>query len=176
MKCLCATLSMLLLLTLPLVAQILPPSTINPIIDGSVGASEYLQVIPLKDMRLGYALSNNGKLLHFALEAPTSGWVSVGLDSKRMNGAHFIIGYDAMSTQVINEETGRGRSHSPSTVNILVESKIKELGGKTTLEFSVPASLYESGSELNIIVSYGNQDNIRSKHSRYDSHTIKFQQ
>lgn len=175
MKYLFITLSILLLVTSPVAAQILPPSTTNPTVDGSIEEGEYPQVIQLKNMNFSYALSKDTKVLYFALEAPTSGWVSVGLDSSRMNGAHFIIGYDAISSQLINEETGRGRSHSPSTTKILIASKIREVSGKTTLEFSVPASLYDSGKDLDVIVSYGNQDNIRSKHSRYDRHTIKFQ-
>ena len=175
MKYGCITLSILLLLIVPLAAQILTPSPINPTIDGSIGVGEYSQVIQLNNMRFSYALSNNTKILYFVLEAPTSGWVSIGLDSNRMNGAHFIIGYDAISTQVINEESGRGRSHSPSSEKILLESKIREVGGKTTLEFSIPSSLYEAKKELDLIVSYGSQDNVRSKHTRYDRHTITFQ-
>ncbi|MDD3929982.1 MAG: DOMON domain-containing protein [Sphaerochaeta sp.] len=162
-------------LALPLAAQILPSSPVDPVIDGSFGATEYPQVVQLKDMRLGYALSRNGQSLHFILEAPATGWVSVGLGSNRMHGAHMIIGYDALSSQVISEETGRGHGHSPSSTKLLIQSTIKESGGKTTLEFSLPASTYSSGKELPLIVAYGTQDNLRSKHKRYDSHTIAFQ-
>ena len=165
----------LVFLALPLAAQILPSAPVDPVIDGSFGATEYPQVVQLKDMRLGYALSRNGQSLHFILEAPTTGWVSVGLVSNRMHGAHIIIGYDALSSQVISEETGRGHGHSPSSTKLLSQSAIKESGGKTTLEFSLPASNYSSGRDLRLIVAYGTQDNLRSKHLRYDSHTIAFQ-
>ena len=164
----------ILLATFPLIAQIIPSAPVDPFVDGSLGANEYPIIQQLRDMRLGYALSKDSQTLIFALEAPTTGWVSVGLGSNRMNGAHMIIGFDAISNQVISEETGRGHSHKPSSTNILTKSMIKEDKGKTTLEFSVPASLYTSGRNLRLIVAYGSQDNLSSKHSRHDSHTITF--
>ncbi len=170
------TISMILaLFAFPLFAQIIPSSPTDPSVDGLFGTTEYPQVVQLKDMRLGYALSRNGQNLHIILEAPTTGWVSVGLGSNRMNGAHMIIGYDALSSQVISEETGRGHGHSPSSTKLLVQSTIKESGGKTNLEFSLPASTYSSGNELRLIVAYGTKDDLRSKHKRYDSYTIAFQ-
>ncbi len=163
-----------LLFSLPLAAQIFPSSQTNPVVDGSFGTNEYPEIVQLKDLRLGYAQSRDSRNLHFILEAPTTGWVSVGLGSNRMHGAHIIIGYDAVSSQIISEETGRGHSHSPSSSKILVQSKIKEAGGKTTLEFTIPASEFDSGRNLRLIVAYGNQDNLRSKHVTYASHTITF--
>ncbi len=163
-----------MLFSLPLTAQIFPSSPVNPVVDGSFGTNEYPEVVQLKGMRLGYAQSRDSSNLYYVLEAPTRGWVAVGLGSNRMHGAHFIIGYDAISSQVISEETGLGRSHSQSSSKILVQSKIKETGGKTTLEFTVPASEFDSGRNLRLIIAYGNQDNLRSKHVSYDSHTIRF--
>ena len=163
-----------LLFSLPLAAQIFPTSPSNPVVDGSFGTNEYPEIVQLKDMRLGYAQSRDSSNLHFILEAPTTGWVSVGLGSNRMHGAYIIIGYDAITSQVISEETGRGHGHSPSSSKILVQSKIKEAGAKTTLEFTVPASQFDSGRNLRLIVAYGNRDNLRSKHVTYDSHTINF--
>lgn len=157
-----------------LFAQFIPSSPTDPVIDGIFSPGEYASEIPLRDMRLGYALSNNQQEIYFVLEAPTNGWVSIGLGSNRMNGAHMIMGYDDLTNKVIVEETGRGRSHSPASTPILLRSAIAQTGAKTTLEFSVPASLYASGRELSLIVAYGNQNNIRSRHARHSNHTIRF--
>lgn len=175
MKHLIIALFILVSTTFPLTAQIFPSAANDPIVDGVFGAQEYPRVVELKGMKLGYALSRNSQIMHFALEAPTTGWVSIGLGSNRMHGAHIIIGYDAITSQVISEETGRGHSHSPSSRKIVLQSTIKEVAGKTTLEFSIPASNYNSGRELRLIVAYGTQDDLRSKHIAYDSHVITFQ-
>jgi hypothetical protein len=57
---------------------------------------------------------------------------------------------------------------------MLVQSKIKETGGRTTMEFTVPASQFDSLRNLSLIAAYGSKDDLRSKHVSYDSHTISF--
>ncbi|NLE16156.1 MAG: hypothetical protein GX626_09840 [Spirochaetales bacterium] len=168
------TILMLAALALPLAAQILPSTSVDPKIDGIFQDQEYAVVQELRGMKFGYALSRDGQTLHFALQAPTTGWVSIGLGSNRMQGAHIVIGFDALASQSISEETGRGHSHSPSRDKIVKQQAIKESGSVTTLEFSVPASLYAGGRELRTILAYGTQDDLRSKHTVYASHTIAF--
>ncbi len=163
-----------LLITLPLAAQIIPSAPQDPQVDGLFGNQEYPVVQQLRGMTFGYALSSDGKTLYFALQAPTKGWVSIGLGSNRMQGAHMIIGFDDLSSQTISEETGRGHSHSPSKDKIVTQQAIRESGNLTTLEFSVPASLYAGARELRTILAYGTRDDLRSKHTAYASHTIPF--
>lgn len=168
------TIVLLIALTLPLTAQIVPSASVDPKVDGIFSNQEYPVVEQLRGMTMGYALSGDGQTLHFALQAPTKGWVSIGLGSNRMQGAHIVIGFDALTSQTISEETGRGHSHSPSRDKIVKQQAIKESGNTTTLEFSVSAFLYSGGSELRMILAYGTRDDLRSKHSTYASHTIPF--
>lgn len=169
-----AVLILLVLSTLPLAAGILPFSQKDPAVDGIFGINEYPMEVQLNNMRIGYALSRDSRHLYFIQDAPTTGWVSIGLGSNRMHGAHIIIGFDAISNQVIREDTGRGHGHSQSQRQMLVQSKIKETGGRTTMEFTVPASQFDSLRNLSLIAAYGSKDDLRSKHVSYDSHTISF--
>lgn len=163
-------------LSLPLGAQFISSAPVDPKVDGVITTTEYPNSQELQGMKLGYALSVDAQTLYFALQAPTKGWVSVGLGSNRMQGAHMIIGFDALTSQTISEETGRGHSHSPSNQKIVKQQAIRESGSSTTLEFSVPASLYSSGRELKLILAYGTLDDLKSKHKQYASYTIAFNQ
>ena len=161
-------------LALPLTAQIISSSPIDPKVDGVFGSQEYSNTQELQGMKLGYTLSNDGNTLYFALRAPAKGWVSVGLGTKRMHLSHMVMGFDALTSQTISEETGRGHSHSPSKDKVVKMSIIKESGNETTLEFSIPSALYANGSELPLILAYGTKDDLRSKHSKYASYTITY--
>lgn len=165
---------LLLALSLPMTAQIISSASVDPKVDGVFGSQEYPTMQELKGMKLGYALSNDGNTLYFALQAPTNGWVSVGLGSKKMQGAHIVMGFDALTSQTISEETGKGHKINPSKDKIVKLQAVKESGDETTLEFSVPSSLYASGGELPLIIAYGKKDNLSSKHSKYASYTIAY--
>lgn len=164
----------LLLVVLPVSAAIISTSPVDPILDGILKEQEYSNVQIIRGMKLGYTLSRDEQTLHFTIEAPTKGWVSIGLGSNRMQGAHMIIGFDGANGQVISEETGRGHTHSASRDKIAKQHIVKESGNTTTLEFSVPSSLYSKDRELRIILAYGSADNLTSKHVAYGNFTISF--
>lgn len=148
-------------------SQVIPAGNAAPVADGILNAAEYPQLDTYQDMRLGRAVSKDGKTLYFALEAPTPGWVAIGLGSSRMDGAYMILGYDDGKIAPVSEQTGRGHSHQPNTTNKLITSAIKETSGKTVLEFSLPASVYAGTTSLNMLLAYGKQDNFTSMHQRF---------
>jgi len=148
-------------------SQVIPAGSAVPVTDGILKQSEYPQLDTYQDMRLGQAVSTDGKTLYFALEAPTSGWVALGLGANRMDGAYLILGYDDGKNAVVSEETGRGHSHQPNAVKKLLTSAVKETSGKTVLEFSLPASDYAGISSLKMLLAYGKQDNFTSIHQRF---------
>lgn len=151
----------------PLAAQGVAPSPKTPAADGTVSPGEYSYTSAQKDMTVHLSLSPDGRTLYAALEAPTTGWVSVGLGSLRMDGAFMVLGYDAAGTAAVSEETGSGRRHTPNPARILTAQAVRETAGKTVLEFALPAAPHAAGSSLKLILAYGRRDDFTSIHARY---------
>ncbi len=148
-------------------AQVLSPTSNAPSADGLVRDGEYSFRGTYRDMTLHLSLSRDGSVLYVALEAPTPGWVAAGLGSLRMDGAFMVMAYDEAGKKVVSEETGSGRRHSPNPVRKLASQAVLESGGRTTLEFSLPAAAYISGGSLRMILAYGRRDDLSSMHARY---------
>jgi len=150
-------------------AQELRPSSAIPTADGVVNPGEYSMTTDRNGMRLGLSLSADGSTLYAAIEAPTTGWVSVGLGSLKMNGAFMVLAYDNAGEAFVSEETGAGYGHKPNTVKRLSASAVKEAGASTTLEFAVPAAGLADARTVKLILAYGKKDDRSSKHSKYAS-------
>lgn len=148
-------------------AQVLKPGSLVPVADGQVRANEYSLKATYSGMNLSASLSEDGNTLYVALEAPTKGWVSIGLGSLRMDGTFMVLGYDAAGKPFISENTGKGHSHKPNAFNILTAGAVKEEGEATVLEFAVGARKFISDKTLKLIIGYGTKDNFTSKHKRY---------
>ena len=148
-------------------SQVIPAGSAAPVSDGILKPSEYIQIDTYQDMRLGRSVSTDGKTLYFAVEAPTSGWVALGLGANRMDGAFMILSYDDGKNAVVSEQTGRGHSHQSNASNKLLTRIVKETSGKTVLEFSLPSSDYTGITSLKMLLAYGSQDNFTSMHQRF---------
>ncbi len=113
------------------------------------------------------------------LEAPTTGWISVGFDpSKKMKDANFIIGsVDKNGTAMIQDNFGTGPiSHKPDEklggVDNITNKFGEEKDGKTTLKFSIPLDSKDkfdvalnTGKHIVILASSKN-DRLTSKHNK----------
>ena len=153
----------------PLAAQSLEPSGKIPRADGEVAAGEYSYTSAQKDMMLHLSLSQDGKTLYAALEAPTTGWVAIGLGSLRMDGAFMVLGYNAAGQAAVREDTGSGRLHSPNADRRLTAQAVGEAAGRTTLEIALPAQPFIQAGSLKMILAYGRRDDFTSLHARYAS-------
>lgn len=171
-KFLLAVVALSLALLASVSAQTLAPAALVPVADGHFGAAEYSFTGSYNGMKLGTSLSADGKTLFVALEAPTTGWVAVGLGSLKMNGAFMVLAYDKNGTPSISEQTGSGHGHKPNAVNILTAGAVKEAGGVTVLEFALPAAGFTGTASLKMLVAYGNNDNFTSIHSKFASTEI----
>ncbi|HWR10786.1 MAG TPA: DOMON domain-containing protein [Rectinemataceae bacterium] len=162
----------------PLSAQSLPslaPSAQVPVADGKIEAGEYSWHAAVKDMKLELSLSADSSTLYAALEAPTAGWVAVGLGSLRMNGAFMVMGYDNNGTRSVSEQTGAMFGHKENKTLKLRKSSVLEQNKVTTLEFAVPAAEYLSQSSLKLLVAYGTPDNFTTKHLKYGTGEVPLQ-
>ncbi len=148
-------------------AQGLSPSTQKPVADGIINSGEYSRVSSGAGMKLSLSLSADGKTLYAALEAPTSGWVAIGIGSTRMDGAFMVLAFDASGSMTISEQTGSGHSHKPNSAKKLSAGFVKESAGITVLEFALPAVEFVKGTSLKMLMAYGQKDNLNSFHSAY---------
>jgi hypothetical protein len=136
----------------------------DPVVDGTVNSSEYQYVQSRDGMNLGAKLSADGKTLFLSVSAKTTGWVSVGTGSAKMDGAFMVIAYIAGGIPNYLYDLGKGHSHqatSPSGVT----AKVVETAAGTTLEVSLPAAQYVKAGVADIIVAYGRQDEVRGRHA-----------
>ena len=160
----------LTVLALPLSAQELRPAAAGaaaPKADGLMAAGEYATAFERNGIKAGISLSPDGSTLYAAIEAPTTGWVALGLGSLKMNGAYMVLAYDASGTPFVSEETGVGFSHRPNADKRLLASAVKEAGTATTLEIALPAKGLADGASLKLLLAYGTRDDRTSKHTRY---------
>ena len=139
-----------------------------PVPDGSLSANEYKINGAYGGMNLGVTLGDDGKTLYVALEVPSTGWASVGLGSKKMDGAFIVLGSDSSGSTVISEETGKGHGHKPNATKILITQAVKETGGKTVLEFAIPSSAFVKDGNLDLILAYGGKDALKSFHKKHE--------
>jgi len=158
----------LLLSTAATWAQQVPASAL----DGIIAEGEY-QTSQIKDgFTIATRLSADGSTLQIAVSAQTTGWLSIGLGSRKMDGSFMILGYVSDGKPSVSYELGKGYSHAPTPAPG-VTSFVAEAGGVTTLEVSLPASRYIKSGLVQTIAAFGNKDDFRSKHSKRTSLELK---
>jgi hypothetical protein len=160
------------------VAPTLAPAGAGWAADGKIGEGEYPHSATIGQMRLWWR--NDGRHLYLAVEAPTKGWVAVGLDpEQRMQGANYLIGaveqgvakaWDAYGTAPV------GASHPPDEElggrnDILAFAGVEE-GNLTRFEFQIPldsGDKYDKplkpGATYKVIVALGGGDGYNQPHT-----------
>jgi hypothetical protein len=89
------------------------------------------------------------------------------MGSSRMNNARMLLAYDANGTGAISEETGTGHRHKKAADPKVLAGSVHEADGKTTLEFTIPATGYTDGKNLDLILAYGGRDDFTSMHRKF---------
>jgi hypothetical protein len=136
----------------------------DPVVDGAVGSSEYKYVQTKDGMNLGAKLSADGKTLFLSVSSKTRGWVSVGVGSAKMDGAFMVIAYVIGDAPTYLYQLGKGHGHSATSPSG-VTAKVVENSAGTTLEVSLPAAGYVKSGEADVLVAYGNNDEVRGRHA-----------
>ena len=146
-------------------------------IDGTIAPDEYTDTATFGEMQLAWR--HDGEYLYLAMEGPTEGWISIGIEPTRaMKDADYLFGYvedgeakfwDAYGTGPV------GATHPPDDElggsNDIVDFAGVEEGGVTRFEIQIPL---DSGDEYDkaltpgetyaIIVAMGPTDEYNSKH------------
>jgi hypothetical protein len=128
-----------------------PPSLSPWVADGVIGDSEYAHQTDVGEVRLWWR--NDGQSLCLAMESPTSGWVSLGIDPvDRMEGANYVIGAVVGGEARVWDAYGTaptGATHPPDedlggTNDIVAFAGVEE-DGYTRFEVQIPL---DSGDEF----------------------------
>jgi len=148
-----------------------------PTVDGKVVPGKYSHSLSLVDgdVTVSYDVATDGGMT-FAVTAPTTGWVGIGLGSVVMDGAHIFMGYVKDGTPVFSEQVGSGHTHAPAPAALADAEAVVQAGGVTTLEFHVPAGKVPvAGKKLSIIVAYAGAADLTTYHEdNHDGAVIDF--
>lgn len=149
-----------------------------PRVDGAVDPAEYRHELLVDDFALRW--SNDGEHLYVAMQAPTTGWVAVGLDpDNRMQGASFILGAVVDGKAVISDAFGMapvGPNHPEDTelggaVDVVAFAGA-EANGLTLIEFQIPldsGDKYDKplapGETYPVLVAFSSGDQFTAMHA-----------
>lgn len=156
-------------------------------IDGTIAQGEYADHIPLSgdDFILHWAIT--GDSAHFAVQARTRGWVSLGFEPTQvMAEADMIFGWveaDGTAGALDCYSTGLFGPHPPDEElggrQDILAFAASEKDGVTTFEFSRPLEAGDAydkplspEDELKVIWAYSNSDNFLDLHNHRGSATI----
>ena len=137
-----------------------PAVTDGVVEEGEYGWSESFQTMTLH-------LSRTDTRLFAAVEAETEGWVGIGFGSKRMTGAHIFIGFVQGSRVEIRQHLGRGHSHREHRDPVEFDYALREQGGVTVMELSVPVEAFIAPGQqrLEMILAFGKADRTEGYHA-----------
>jgi hypothetical protein len=151
-------------------------TTALPKVDGVLGAKEYTLTTDAAGMQLGMSLSSD--TLYVALSGPTTGWVAVGLGSRRMDGATIYIGFVGPDKDQLKVQLGAGHKHADTDASAPVQYSLSEANGRTTLELALkaPGFIARGQKSLDLVVAMGGADSFLSMHKARTGLTINLAQ
>lgn len=139
------------------------------VVDGVAKPDEYSFARDFGQLTL--YLNRSADTLWIGVVGATEGWVAVGLDSRKMDGATIFMGFvDAAGKVQFKPQIGSGHSHqdlsAKDVTDSIVSSAMKEQDGKTTLELALKASVWAKKGQaaLDLIFAEGGQDSFAPRH------------
>ena len=143
-------------------------------VDGVFGSNEYLRVQTVSGMKIGFSISSQKDIIYCAIEAKTTGWVSIGLGKLLMDGSYIIMGCIQDGQSVFSEQLGNNYSHKPVTESQIINKMIIQNNEVTVMEFSIPAGAFLSNNSLDAIIAMSKNTSFSSKHTTKAIVKIKF--
>jgi hypothetical protein len=139
-----------------------------PTVDGVVGASEYQYSGSANGIKI-YATLGSDDMLYLAVEAPTSGWVALGVGGLVMNNSRLFLGAIQNGKPAFLEKAGVGHFYSDAKELVVKSWAVKTTGGNTVLELSLPSSKALWKGQINAIFAYAKVPNFTTKHAAHGS-------
>ncbi len=149
-------------------AKSLAITTNKTVVDGVVNPGEYSFTQNFDELSL--FVNRTADALYLAVVGNTTGWVSVGLGSMKMDGATIFMGFVGSDGKVqFKPQVGSGHSHKDAGSDVsdtIISSALKTSGGKTTMEIALrPAAYIKAGkTALQIIYAEGTEKSFIPRH------------
>jgi hypothetical protein len=149
-------------------AKSLAITTNKTVVDGVVNPGEYSFSQDFGELSL--YVNRTADALSIGAVGNTTGWVSVGLGSLKMEGATIFMGFVGSDGKVqFKPQVGSGHSHKDAGSDVsgtIISYAMKTSGGKTTLEIALrPAAYIKAGqSDLQIIYAEGTEKSFIPRH------------
>ena len=144
----------------------------NPSVDGTIGASEYQYSSALPPGITLHATLGSDNRLYLAVEAPTSGWVAIGVGGLVMNGSRLFLAAIQDGKPAFIEKTGIGHFYTDAKQLVVEKWSVATKGNDTVLELSIPASAAISKGQIKAICAYSNSPSFTRKHAAHASLTL----
>jgi hypothetical protein len=142
-----------------------------PSVDGVIGPSEYQYSGTQRGITL-YATLGSDDMLYLAVEAPTSGWVAVGVGGLVMNGSRLFLGATQDGKPAFLEKTGIGHFYTDAKTLVVKTWAVKTRGEDTVLELSLPASSVLANGQIKAIFAYAKVPSFTTRHAAHASITF----
>jgi hypothetical protein len=159
----------------------LPVGSAQPVVDGVLETGEYALQNDYGSMQI--SLSRTADTLYVGAAGRTQGWVAVGLNSLKMDGATIFMGAVAEDGTVrFSPQAGSAHRHSDvqdkAVSDSVVSYAVKEADGSTILEIALKAGPYimDGQESLDIIFAIGSVDTFYAYHSYRGSDEVALTQ
>jgi hypothetical protein len=142
-------------------------------VDGVSAASEYTATAEIVKTKLSLARDKDN--LYVSITGETTGWISVGFGSLKMDGSLMFIGFVGADGKAQGKlQKGTRNTHTDVVSDALVQFAMKEAGGVTTLELVLKASsaIAKDARDLPVIWAVGGADSFISPHRTRGSLTV----
>jgi hypothetical protein len=142
-------------------------------VDGVSAASEYTATAEIGKTKLSLARDKDN--LYVSITGETTGWISVGFGSLKMDGALLFIGFVGADGKAQGKlQKGVRNTHADVASEALVQFAMKEAGGMTTLELVLKASgmIAKDAKDLPVIWAVGTSDSFSALHKARGSLTV----
>lgn len=136
--------------------------------DGVVQSGEYQFTKSVSGMKVSATLGTDGNL-YLAIEAPTSGWVALGIGGLAMDGSRLFLSVDSGGSPSFSEQVGSGHHHDAATASIVKKWAVHAANGSTTLELVLPADSAIVDGKLDIIAAYSTSASLMARHAAHAS-------
>lgn len=171
-RSLTATFLLLALATLLQAQATLTKGATPPKVDGVFDAKEYQYTATYQGMRIGASLGSDD-MLYLAIEAPTKGYVALGVGGLVMNNSRLFFGAVQDGKPAFAEKLGKGHFYTDAKDLVVKSWAVKSDGGKTTLELSLPSSAAVWQGKVNMTMAYSASPKFDSRHSARGSLSLE---
>lgn len=142
-----------------------------PTVDGSLASGEYQYESSAGGMKVFATLGTDDNL-YLAIQAPTSGYVGLGVGGRVMNGSRLFFGAVRDGKPAFIEKLGRGHFYVDAKDLVVKKWAVTSSGSSSTLELVLPASAAVWKGQVNFIFAYSSSPDFTSRHKAKGSATL----